>query len=74
MIGKEAPVVLMNLILLMAEKLEEPISHIRGYFNGHIITTVVSSYSRMICGDCLPRPLRDRDPDWDSELGIGLAQ
>ena len=74
MLGKEALVVLTNLSQLVAEKLEEPISHLRGWFNGRISIAVVRLYSLMIRGACLPVPLRDREPDWDSVSGLGLAQ
>ena len=36
MIGKEALVVHTNMSQLMATKLEEPLSHIRGWVNGRI--------------------------------------
>ena len=60
MLGKEALVVLTNLSRLMVEKLEEPISHVRGWVNGRIAVAVARSYSRMIHGDRLPSPLRGR--------------
>ena len=40
MIGKEALVVLQNLSRLMAEKMEEPISYVRGWINSQIVITV----------------------------------
>ena len=58
----------------MAEKLDEPISHVRGWFNVWIVITDVISYSRMICGACLPSHLRDQDPDWYWLLALSLAQ
>ena len=45
MLGKEALAVLTNLSQLMAEKLKEPISHIRGWVNVCIKIAVASSYS-----------------------------
>ena len=73
MLGTEALVVLTQLSQIMAVIMDEPISHVRGWINGRIAITVVRSYSHMICGARLPSPLRDREPDWDPELGIGLA-
>ena len=57
MLRKEALGVLANLIQLMAEKLKEPISHLRGWVNGRILITVVRSYSHMIREDILTSPL-----------------
>ena len=74
MLGKEALIVLTNLIRLMAKKLEEPLSHVCGWVNGRIIIAVARSYSRMIRGDRLPSPLWDQEPDWDPGSGLGLAQ
>ena len=62
MLGKEAPVVLVNLSRLMAEKLKEPISHVCGWFNGRIAIAIARSYSRMIRGVCLPSTLWYREP------------
>ena len=42
--GKEALVVLTNLSQIMAEKLEEPISHVRGWVNSRSSITFVRSY------------------------------
>ena len=58
MIGKDSLVVLANLIPIMAEKMEEPILHVRGWINGRITITVAILYSRMVCGDRLPSPLQ----------------
>ena len=74
MLGNEALVILANLIQLMAAKMEEPINYWRVWVNGRISIAVVILYSRMIRGDRLPSPLRYRDPDWESGLGLGLAQ
>ena len=43
-IGREAMVVLANLSGLMAEKMDEPISYIRGCVNGCIIIAIARSY------------------------------
>ena len=51
---KEELVVLINLSQLMAEKIEETISYVRGYFNRQIEIEVVRFYSCMIRGACLP--------------------
>ena len=71
--GREALVVLLQLSRVMSEKREEPLSQVRGWVNGKTEISVVISYSQMICGARLPSPLRERDPDWDLETGIGLA-
>ena len=74
MLGREALVVLTNLIQLMAAKMDEPISHVHGWINGRIPILVARSYSQMIRGDRLPSPLRDREPDWEPSQGLRLAQ
>ena len=58
----------------MVEKMEEPISHVHGWVNGQITTVVARLYYRMIRGSCLPNPLWDREPEWESGLGLVLAQ
>ena len=45
---KETLVVPLNLSQLMAEKIEEPISHIRGWVNIQLETMVTMLYYRMI--------------------------
>ena len=65
--------VLAQFSLIMAAKLDESIFHIRGWINGKIAIAVARSYSRIIFRARLPNPLRDRELDWDPELGIGLA-
>ena len=57
MLGKEALVLLVNLSRLVAAKMEEPISYMRGWVNGRITIAVTISYSRMIRGARLPIPL-----------------
>ena len=74
MLVKEALVVLTNLSQLMAEKPEEPISHVRGWVNIWISITAVRFYSRMIRGYSLPIPLRYQELEWDPGPGLGLAQ
>ena len=64
MLRKEALVVLTNLSRLMAEKLEEPLSHIPGWVNGQFTIRSMRSYSGMMCVASLPIPLRDQEPDW----------
>ena len=59
MLWKDALDAIMYLRQLMAEKLKEPISDIRGWVNGQIVIAVARSYSHMICGARLPSPLRD---------------
>ena len=62
MLGKEALVVLTNLSRLISTKLKEPLSQVRGWFNGLITITATRSYSKMILRDCLTSSL------WDQEL------
>ena len=58
----------------MAAIMEEPISHIKGWFNGRIVITVVRSYYQILRGDWVPSPLQTRDLDWDSGSGFDLEQ
>ena len=74
MLGKEDLIVLMNLSQLMAAKMEEPILHMCGWINGHIIITVARLYSHMICGAHLTSTLWYREPDYESVSGLGLTQ
>ena len=74
MLGKEALVVLVKLSQIMAAKIEEPITHVRGWDNGCTTITVARLYSRMIRGALLASPLRDQEPDWDPGSGLGLVQ
>ena len=48
MLGKEAQLVLATLSHLMAKKMEEPISHIKGWFNGRIIIVVARLSSQIL--------------------------
>ena len=57
---KEALVVLTSFSRLMAKKIEEPLSHIRGWVNGRIVIAIARLYYRIICGVNLPSPLRDQ--------------
>ena len=41
---KEAQLVLATSSQLMAEKMDEPISHVKGWFNGRIAIVVARSY------------------------------
>ena len=74
MLGKEAQVVLATLSQLMAKKMEEPISHIQGWFNGRIEIVVARLYSQMLCRAQVSSPLRTQEPYWGSGLGLNLAQ
>ena len=74
MLGKEALAVLINVSQIIATKLKEPLSQLRGWFNVKIAIAVARLYSRTIHGACLPSPLQDRKPDWNLESGLGLAQ
>ena len=79
-LGKEALVVLANLSRVMAEKMDELISHVWGWINGRLPITVERSYYRMIRGSRLPSPLRDREPtgtqnrasSWRNKLHVGI--
>ena len=51
MLGKEAQVVLVNLIQLMPAKMDEPISDMRVLINIQIIISVTMSYSQIVPGD-----------------------
>ena len=74
MLGKEVPVVRVNLILLMDAKMEEPILKVQGWVNVCIVIAVEISYSHIIHEAFLLSPLQDRDPDWEQGLGLGLVQ
>ena len=58
----------------MAAKMDEPISNVRGWINGRTEIAVAIYYSHMIRGAQLPSPQWDRNPDWDTESGFGLAR
>ena len=73
MLGREALVVLTNLIQLVTEKMYDPILNVRGWINRRIPIAVTRSYSRMIRISWLSSPLRDRYTDWGLESGLGLA-
>ena len=61
-------------IQLMTVKMEEPIPHMQGWVNGRITIAIVRYHSPMICGACPPTPLHNRELEWESGLGLGLAQ
>ena len=73
-LGKKAQVVLATLTRLMAEKMEEPVFNVKDWVNGRIAIVVASLYSQILHGAQVSSPLRTWDPDWDSCLGLGLAQ
>ena len=56
--GKEAQVILATLSQLMDAKIEEPISHVKGWVNGQIAIMVTRSYYRMLCIDRFSSTLR----------------
>ena len=72
-LGREALVVLAQLSRSMAEKMDEPILHVRGWINGRIEIAVERLYSRMIRVYRLPSPLQDRYTDWEPASGLGFA-
>ena len=47
---KEALVVLVTLIQVMAAKMDEPILHVTGWVNGRIAIAVARSYSWLLQG------------------------
>ena len=57
----------------MAEKIEEPLLQVNEWLNGRITIAIARSYSWMIHGARLLSPLREREPGWDLELGIGMT-
>ena len=73
MLGRDDLVVLVQLSQTMADKMEKPPLKLQGWVNGRIKIVVPKSYSYMICRAQLPSPLWESDPDWDMEIGIGLA-
>ena len=48
MLGKDAMIVLVGLILLMSEKMDETIPYVHSWINGQIAIMAVRSYSHMI--------------------------
>ena len=74
MLGREYLVVLSNFSQLVAAKIDKLILYGWGWINDWIVIMVARSSSRMICGDRLPSPLWDQDPDWYPESGLGLSQ
>ena len=65
---------LANLSLLMVIKLEEPLSHVRGWVNSRIAIAVMRLYSLIIFGACIPSLLQGQESKWDPGSGLGLAQ
>ena len=74
MMGKEAQFILANLSRLMAEKMDEPILHVKVWYNGRTEISVVRSYYRVLHRSHITSPFRDREPDWEYGLGLGLEQ
>ena len=74
MMDKTPQVVLATLIQLMAEKMYEPISKVKGWVNVQIEIAVARLYSWVLRRARFPSPLWERDPDWDSNPGLVLAQ
>ena len=65
MIRKEALVALTILSQPMVAKIDESMSHIRGWVNGWVTIAVLRLFSPMIHRDHSPSTLQDREPDWD---------
>ena len=70
---REALVVLSQLSPAIADKREKYLLQVRGWVNRRITIDVARFYSQMISRARLPSPLREREPDWDPESGIGIA-
>ena len=58
----------------MAEKMREPISHVRGWVNIRIAIVVARLYYCIICVYHLPITFWYKDPYCELGLGSGLAQ
>ena len=58
----------------MAEKMEEPILHVKGWVNGQVEIAVVRLYYRMHWGAWVTSTLSNQDPNWGWVLGLGLEQ
>ena len=72
MLGKEALFVLKNSSQFMAEKIEEPISHVLGCINGRIEIAVKRLHSCMIHVALIPVPCGTgiRTGIWDQVLDL----
>ena len=73
-IGKLSLVILVILSRLMASKMDEPISHVRGCINRRVSIVFVRSYSCMIRVYFLPSPMCDQDTYWYPGSGNPMAQ
>ena len=73
MLGREALLKLSQLSQFMAYKREEPLLQVQGWLNSRIAIAVARFYSQMIHVARLHGPRQEREPDWDPESGIGLA-
>ena len=56
-LGREALVVLSQLVQAMVEKRDEPLLRVRRWVNGRITIAVSRPYSQMIRGAWIPSPL-----------------
>ena len=74
MLGKEALVILTNLSQLIATKIEEPLSQVRGWVNVRIAITVARLYSHMIRSACLTSTIQYQELEWDPGPGLVLVQ
>ena len=74
MLGKEAQVLLKQLSQIMVEKMEEPVSHMRGWIDRKVVIAVTRFYSHILCYASLPITLWCRKPKLDSGSGLLLAQ
>ena len=71
---KAALAILTNLSRRMADKHEEHISQVRGWFNGRIKITIARLLSSMIRRDSLPSNLWEQEMDSDLGSGLGFVQ
>ena len=74
MMGEEAQVAITTLSWFMAKKMDEPISHVKGWVNGRIEIAVARSYSWVLHVSQAPSTLLTQEPDWALGLGLVLEQ
>ena len=58
----------------MEAKMDKPILHVHVSISDQIVIAVMRSYSRLFRRDLLTSPMWDQEPDWDTGLGLVLAQ
>ena len=70
--GKEALVVLATLSRVTDAKMDEPIIHVTGWVNSHIVIAAARSYYRLLHGVLYPSLLNTREPELEFGSGLGL--